>query len=261
MVKIKYDVSSSDACRYTEDLVSDLRPKVDAEDTAVAVWLPSSGNYPNLMRSLEVDNGFPEMPEVMKGVEEQCRFLAVVDLSPQQARVVHAIRVSSVLENASLESEGPIGVVLLDELVESGQVESEYIRRYYKERGVSLPDSLGVESNFRIDGKGPMYNGVKAADLAYIALFNQLGTPANGTIPAVFAHLNNSAKGSLERNGVKVEPLLGLGGDDALQTPTIHDGVTGFDSRYNPYQILGVPSNMELFKALGAFGVKELTLD
>lgn len=223
----------------------------------VAVWLEHDSPHAGLVRALEADV-FPEVPELMVPFEDQCFFLALVDTRAHLRRVAHAFRLSSRRPGTPPDGDR-VGIVLIDELIASGQgLALDDVRRHFAGAGTDLDKCISVETNFRVGGKVKREVGeaLPVSQLGYLALFRALERfGVTGAEGAVFAHLNKVAVVSLKMVGVEYVPFAGR---DDIRTPTIGD--VGFDPNYRPVTMPTTPKNVRVFGELMAFAAPEVRL-
>ncbi len=222
-----------------------------------AVWIAQNHPYANVVRTLEAKQ-FPEIPEIMEPFEDQSVFLALTDTRPEQRRVVHAFRLSSIFLAGRTELPGgdTLGIAFIDDIVASGQgVDIEAFKTYYASEGIDLTKCVSVETNFRVGMKKvEVESGLRVSDLGYIAVFQaleKLGLDKEDAV--VFAHLNQPAIGSLGALGISYAPVMGR---DDLKTPTV--GENPFDEKYRPVVIPTSAANVAIFKQLLPFAAPEV---
>lgn len=254
----RYHLSKEEFAELQADLVGkvrEARQKDKRPDGITAVAMGSRSPYADLVRTLQVSPElWPELEQLMKPYEDNLQFIALVDTRNNADRIVHAF----CLSNARLGSEKDrknhpitsheLPIALLQDLVNSGQINADELRNYYKGQGVKLDDSVSVETNFKVGDKVPSLNGMRTSDYGYLAVFKLASSmnknPFSKT--SIFAHLNKVAKVSLQRSGVKFKPVAGRA---ELQTPTT-DGKT--DPHFAPFEIPGSLDNVTRFK-IGAW--------
>ncbi|MCA9301149.1 hypothetical protein KC974_01160 [Candidatus Saccharibacteria bacterium] len=233
------------------DLVREVFDRTQLE-TIHAVWMGPRSRYSNLVRTLETRQ-FPEMPDVMDGYEDDCKFLALLDTRSGIERVVHAFRLSV----PTIDRAQGLQIALLDDLVKSNQkLTEDELQEFYAAQGIALnSEAASVESNFRVGDKVETDNGLRVSDLGYIAIFQHIAE--NGGAKVIFAHLNDAAVNSLGAIGVQDAPIAGV---ENLSTPTVIDGQAGFDEKYHPVAIMNTPQNLAVFAQLTPFAAPEVQL-
>lgn len=170
-------------------------------------------------------------------VEQFCHFLVIVDLRPDVRRIVHCVRISGPQFAPGVQpADGTTGIVMVDELIGSGQgLTAEEFQRYYAGRGVDATSLIGVETNFRVGDREADHEGLRSADMAYLALFAlvlRLGSDG------VCAHINEPARKSFDRVGLDYEPLCGR----ELHAPASTPGDLDLDYRATFLSSRSVPA-------------------
>ncbi|MGQ0805047.1 MAG: hypothetical protein ACT4PI_14450 [Actinomycetota bacterium] len=231
-------------------LVQELAAQ-SGHEGVVAGWVPPLHPHSELIRALEAEV-FPEIPDIMRPYELACEFLALVDTRPSEARVVHAFRLSGATGLGPTQSPDGVESVLLEDLAASDQgVDLPAITDYYAGRGIDLRRSLSIETNFRVGARAEAENGLPAAQLGYVALFQQI---LRENVQVLFAHMNEPAMRSLANVGVGSEPIAGR---DDLRTPTVGGS---FDDDYAPIAILVNAENSAVLASLSDFAAPEVRL-
>jgi len=249
----RYNLEDSEIKNLEATLVDRVKDQVKNEDLLYSVWLSPNIVFSNVIRTYEA-RVFPEITNfVSDEVEANSDFLALVDLRNSE-RVVHAFRVSGLrtLETKA-DANASSGFILVDEIIESGQISKDEFVLFYSSRGVELDRCIAVETNFRIGERAPDYNGLTIAEVGYVALFKQIQKMGLETDKsAVFANLNIAAVKSLGKVGLEFKHLME---NEDIRTPSSEEE---FDEHYSPVCIPSSERNLEIFQGLISFAANEL---
>ena len=261
VVQPNYDLEAQEFDALQQAMLERIEADSDVKGIH-AVWVKPHSIFANLVRTLEAQQ-FPEITEfVSPVVEERSRFLALVDTRDDQRRIVHGFRVSGIgLDESQTQvdqaaEDDPVGIVMVDEMIESGQgLTAREFREYYQKAGIVVRNCLSVETNFRV-GEKVENEGLRVSDLGYIAIFNlidqKIKEPGH---EAIFAYLNDPAIKSLQAIGVQSEPFVGR---PELRAPGAEED---FDGHYVPVAIPSIQANLDVFRAIAPFGAPEIVLD
>lgn len=259
--QVFYNLNETARDELESNLVS-LVEKSNPEAPMTAVWIAPDHPYADLVRTLET-GPFPTITDfVSPQVEERSRFLAIVDTREQQKRVVHAARVSGVnlgnpSEAAHVNRDGTLGLVMLDEIIQSPQhVSGEDIIDYYARQGIDIARCIGVDTNFRVGEKVDTgIDGIRVSDYSYIAFFKLVQSlGANIGESGVFAHINDGTIKSLNDINVEWEPLLGRSN---IYSPSGNPAKPK-DPDFIPTYLPISPHNAEVFRGIINFGLPEM---
>lgn len=263
--QIRYNLSSEEMEHGIKELIEIATNIHGPEEDVFTVWV--SWNHPlsNVVRTAEASR-IPEMPEVMEGNEHRSLFLATIDTRDGQKELARGFRISGAgFDMDSYDtSEMPkitndsTGFALIDDIISSGQeftIDDYY--SYCEKTGIDTSRCICVESNFKVDEEKRFepYNGLPLSQIGYVALF-QLVENRGADGAAVFTTLNKDAIASLDFLGVEYSPFANRN----LKTPTVLDGVKGFDEQYTPVTIPSVPQNLELFRGLLNFAAPDIRI-
>lgn len=173
---------------------------------------------------------FPEAPELFADERTSLMLGMMID-----GEIRHVMRLSV----PALDGEISMPFLLRD-LAASGQgLTEEELQDHYGRRGIALSNTVSVESNVRVGEEG---DAVPSADLSYLSVFDVMRRVGAG---AVFAHLNDAARGSFRRVDLRAEPVAQR---DDLRTPGVELGT--FDERYRPVCMPTSPHNVAVIEAL-----------
>lgn len=199
--------------------------------SACAVWLRSDDPLANIVRAHEAKL-FPEIPDLMDGVEDTSRFMAVVDTrrSAGQGRVIRGTRLNSPMFNELEDEADPINDIdTIRGLIASGQITREDIEDYYSSHHFSLRNAISVETNFKIGERAKRHHFLPMAQLAYAAIVHYgIKHVEDGKTPSIIAHVNQSTVDSMSRAGFSHEVFAG---SDKLYTPNENNEP---DNKYRP---------------------------
>lgn len=249
----RYDLNEQEIEQLESELAERLR---DREDNLYALWIPPTSKYADIIRTGETKH-WPEMSAIMETHEGESIFLAMFDTRGGMNKVVHGFRVSRSPANGFGADENHTGIVLIDDIIDSGQnLTAQEFREYYQSKGINLAQSPSVETNFRIQ-KTEKYNGLPLTQIGYIAIFQTLaegGEEVEVDKAAVFASLNQVAVDSLSAVGLDFEPVVGR---QDIKTP-VADGE--FDDDYTPVAIPANANNLKVFEGLVGFAAPVVQL-
>lgn len=262
---INYEIKEEDFENLQNELVR-IVAESTPNDGVHSVWLNTENKFSNLVRTLEVGI-FPEIVSFVDPlVESRSKFLALVDTSEDQRRIVHGFRLSGIAMNATVgeaqnkksglyNQDESIGLIMVDELIQSGQgFTAKEFREYYDMAGVKIEDCVSVETNFRVGDKVET-DGLRVSDLGYIAIFNLLERISTKLDEAcVFAYLNAPAIKSLQAIGIEYRPFAGR---EDLKAPGSGEE---FDEHYIPVAIPKNKRNTDVFRSIAPFGAPEVEL-
>ncbi len=256
-VDIRYDLSDEELAALEQDLVSDVKEHFE-EEGMYAAWIRPSHRYANIVRTNEAKY-FPEVEDVSIAEENRTLLLALVDTRASANRVVHSATVSGISYDENIETvidrpeskDDTTGFIVVDQLVDMGNFTRQEFFDYYAAQGIDTSKSIAVETNLRIGSKAERFNGLRTAQLAYIAIFERL----NKRNPemhksAVFTTINRPSILSFKQFGLEYEPLMGR---SDLTTP---ESELGED--FLPVAIPYNEHNLAVFKAAGE-GLPEIS--
>lgn len=185
---------------------------------------------------------FPEAIQLFGGVDDDPMFHFLVIVVDSEAR--HVMRMSGPGPLAGVGGRLPFFV---SDLIDAGrQITLTELDTYYALSQMRMERMISIETNFRL---GPQLEGIRSADLCYLALFAVgFGNEADG----VLAHLNAPAIRSLDRVGVRWHRLAGR---EDLGTPTVDaEGNVSLDPSYFPICIpRRDPDNEQLVEDMAPF--------
>lgn len=203
----KYNLSTQELRILEQEMVSVARER-EASADIVALWISPTHRFSNFLRTHEASY-FPEVADVSEDDEKNTLFLALIDTREGVERVVHGVTVMRPLSMDSV-SEGGTGFYTIDSLIKRGNFSSDEFHEFYGEKGADISKCLSVETNFRIGERPPMLNGLKMADIAYVAIFQKLmASRLNLNEGLIFATVNSKQIDSFTRVGLRHEPIMG----------------------------------------------------
>lgn len=213
----RYDLTEEEL-RQLENQIADFVGEMVSEPGITALWIPPTHKFSNFLRTHEA-HYFPEVAEVSEDDESNTVFLALVDTRNSSKKVVHGATVmypefmqkkTLELDKSDLYTDGTTGFYTIDSLIERGNFTAAEFIQYYDSQGIDIAKCLSVETNFRIGERPDNLNGLKPADVAYIALYNRLIKNNPALLgAAIFATINEKQVQSFERTGLKYEPIMG----------------------------------------------------
>ena len=211
----------------------------------VPVWIDAKCKAADFVRTHEAKL-FPEVTGLSDKVDDRTIFLAVVDTRGERQSITHGLTLNTP-EKHSDNFDAKTGFYTIDNLIDRGNFSADEFRKYYESKGVDLSQTLSIETNFRIKEKTMRWNGVKSADVAYLAVF-QLFMKSEPELhkSGIFATINEQQKKSLERLGLVPELLLGREHFDT------EEAEFGIDS--SPVFLWYTPESREIMIALGRIG-------
>lgn len=204
----KYNLSEKELSTLETAMVSYVEERQESPGIS-ALWITPTHTFSNFVRTHEASY-FPEVAEVSDGDEDNTVFLALVDTRESSKRVVHGATLMRPKTPHNGEETSTTGFYTIDSLIERDNFSQEEFYEYYANKGVDVTKCLSVETNFRIGEKPEALNGLKPADIAYVALFQKLiaSQPKKGE-SLIIATINERQSQSFDRIGLKHEPILG----------------------------------------------------
>lgn len=210
----RYDLSKEELAQLESSLVSQIKES-HGDGVIVPVLISPESRFANIVRTYEAEY-FPEVKELPAEVESNTVFLALVDTRDGIDRVVHATTLSGFdidgapNTEADVAEEQSTGFIVTDDLVSMGNFTPAEFKEYYISRGYDLQKCLSVETNFIVGERPPLFNGLRTADVAYLAVFQMFMTrnPEVGRA-AIFSSINHASTQSFARVGVQCLPLMG----------------------------------------------------
>lgn len=262
----RYNLSELEIANGESELSRIVQEQFGEKQDVYALWIDSRHPLSNVVRSIELQEYFDEIEDVMRDYEDQSMFLTLYDTRGERGRIAHIFRISG----AGLDDEKGViaqherdanrtGIVLIDDIINSGQnFTAQDFYDYYDKIGLDVDRCISVETNLKRKAvETDKYNGLPLSQIGYISLFKLV--EARGLAvgeAAVFAHLNSAAIISLQAVGMEYEPIAGR---DDLKTPTVNkDGSTDFDEGYKPVAIPATTKNMQIFHDLSAFSAPQV---
>jgi hypothetical protein len=252
----RYDLTDEELGVLEAGIVDKVRRRHGS--TICAVWLSSHSPEANFIRTHE-NRTFEglDIPELFANTERESAFLAMVDTRKGAERVIRGTRISSPQFNKnSSESSDGTHITMLEDMLDSGQIEREELEAHYSSKKIDLSRCISVETNLRIGERAPRRFGmIPMADLSYLALYKYVaGKRLNAADAAIFAHTNSASNQSLRRLGVDMEPLAGR---PDLHTP---DGHGGYDDKFQPIAMLNTRKTRRVMRRLALFAPHEMQL-
>jgi hypothetical protein len=251
-----YNLPAEELTRLETDMVEKARLKGGRGISAV--WISSNSPYANYIRTKErevFDN--QHIPELFSRYEDESAFLAIVDTRRGKGRVIRGTRITSPNHNENGVGMGTeVRMAMIQDMVESGQIDDEQLRGYYGRQGIDLNKCLSIETNFRIGERAPRRMGfMPISQLAYLAMYNRVVRhDHNASDVAIFAHINSASQASLNHFGVDIEPLAGR---NDLKTPSIEGK---FDDDYTPVAFLNTPRTRRAMQRASLIAPKEVQI-
>ncbi|MEK7153300.1 MAG: hypothetical protein AAB834_05100 [Patescibacteria group bacterium] len=248
----RYDLTPEELAVLEASLVDSVRERFPEEGVYAAIIEPNH-EYANVVRAYEAKS-FPEVSELEAEIEENTRFLALVDTRSDSSRVVHASTITGFKHAAHKDAPDEIeargsestGFVVIDDLVSMGNFTPQEFRDFYAARGIDLDGCISLETNFRVGQRVPKFNGIDTVDLAYLTIFSQFlqNEPAPRLGEAVvFASINRASLVSFGRVGLKY--LLLMDRNDLLTSEAAHG------LQFTPVAIPYDADNQGLFEGMG----------
>lgn len=180
-----------------------------APNSVVVAWVSPLHPYSNLLRSKEAVH-FPEVAETDDYYEFNQMYLAIID-TREGGGVEHAAAITFFDQEEGYQDGGRTGFYTIDSLIEHGNFSKAEFLKYYQDRGIAMPSSVSVETNYKMDPDAPMplFEGLGSADLAYLAIFQWIRTQQwDDDAVAIFATINEKQISSLKRAGINTSPLM-----------------------------------------------------
>lgn len=244
----RYDLIPSEITNLESQLaeaINDMLPDIDG---VFAAWVDRNSAFANVVRTYE-KNFWHDIDDIMAPHEDRSKFLLLLDMrNVGDPHVVHVFRVSDGLAESEMEVADSTGIILIDDLINSGQnfTRNDFVD-FYQQKGVKISDCVSVETNQKIK-RAEHYNGLPMSQIGYIAIFEKLQPALREGNVFVFASVNKDAIESFKLVGLEYESIAGR---EDLKIP-VSEGE--FDNDYTAVAIPSSSENLKIFTSLVPLG-------
>ncbi len=250
---VDYSLSPEQITNYEQQLASLIDEKIGLADDVYAIWMEPSSSFANIVRTYE-KTFWHDIDEIMAPHEDDSLFLALFDARGDVGKVVHGFRVSRGSQEFQNDESDSTGIVLIDDIVNSGQgFTAAEFRAYYRNKGIDLSKCLSVETNFKVQ-RAEHYNGLPMSQIGYIAIFDLIKDSLDDDL-CIFASINNLATQSFQLVGIQYEPIAGR---EDLKIP-VSEGE--FDDDYTGVALPPTKKNVDIFTNLIPFAAPSIRVE